>query len=61
MGGRDRGGWAGGWQGAQEGRDICIHIADWSSRVALVLENPSANARNSRDVGLIPGLGSSPG
>ena len=32
-----------------------------ASRVALVLKNPPANARDVRDVGLIPGLKRSPG
>ena len=29
----------------------------WASQVALVVKNPSANAGDARDVGLIPGLG----
>ena len=29
--------------------------------MALVVENPSANERETRDAGLIPGLGRSPG
>ena len=33
----------------------------WSSQVALVVKNPSANAGDLRDTGLIPGLGRSPG
>ena len=33
----------------------------WASQVALVLKNPPANAGDTRDMGLIPGLGSSPG
>ena len=53
--------WVAGWEGVQEGRDICIHIADLSSQVALVVKNLPANARDSRDVGLIPGSGRSPG
>ena len=32
-----------------------------ASRVALVVENPLANAEDVRDVGSIPGLGRSPG
>ena len=32
-----------------------------ASQVALVLKNPPANARDIGDVGLIPGLGRSPG
>ena len=31
-----------------------------ASQVALVVKNPSANAGDVRDVGLIPGLGRSP-
>ena len=52
--------WVAGWEGVQEARDICIHIADLSSQVALVVKNLPANARDSRDVGLIPGSGRSP-
>ena len=33
----------------------------WVSQVALVVKNPPANARDTRDVGSIPGLGRSPG
>ena len=33
----------------------------WASQVALVVKNPSANAGDVRDAGLIPGLGRSPG
>ena len=33
----------------------------WASRVVQVVKNPSAKAEDIRDVGLIPGLGSSPG
>ena len=29
----------------------------WASHVALVVKNPSANARDIRDAGSIPGLG----
>ena len=32
-----------------------------ASQVALVVKNPPANAGHMRDMGLIPGLGSSPG
>ena len=32
-----------------------------ASQVALVVKNPPANARDVRDVGLIPGLGRSSG
>ena len=31
------------------------------SHLALVIKNPPANAGSARDVGLIPGLGRSPG
>ena len=37
------------------------HVGWWSSQVALVVKNPSANAADLRDTGLIPGLGRSPG
>ena len=37
------------------------HVGWWSSQVALVVKNPSASAGDSRDMGLIPGLGRSPG
>ena len=33
----------------------------WDSQMALVVKNPHANAGDSRDVSLIPGLGRSPG
>ena len=33
----------------------------WTPQVALVVKNLSANAGDKRDVGLIPGLGRSPG
>ena len=33
----------------------------WASQVALVVKNPTANAGNIRDMGLIPGLGRSLG
>ena len=32
----------------------------WPSQVALVVKNPSANAGDMRDMGLIPGSGRSP-
>ena len=32
----------------------------WASQVAIVVKNPLANARDVRDVGLIPGSGRSP-
>ena len=33
----------------------------WASQVELVIKNLLANAENAGDVGLIPGLGRSPG
>ena len=33
----------------------------WASQGALVVKNPSANAGDTRDAGLIPGSGRSPG
>ena len=33
----------------------------WASQVVLLVKNPPANAGDVRDVGLIPGLGRSPG
>ena len=33
----------------------------WASQVALVVKNLPVNARDTRDPGLIPGLGRSPG
>ena len=36
-------------------------MAQGASRVALVVKNPPANAGDIRDMGLIPGLGRSPG
>ena len=33
----------------------------WASQVVSVVKNPPANARDVRDEGLIPGLGSSSG
>ena len=41
-----------------------IHLLitfNWASQVVLVIENPSASAGDIRHVGLIPGLGRSPG
>ena len=32
----------------------------WASQMALVVKNPTANARDIRDVGLIPGMRRSP-
>ena len=37
------------------------HANHWASQVVLVVENLSANAGDIRDLGLIPGLGRSPG
>ena len=36
-------------------------VTEWASRVVLVVKNPPANAGDLRDMGLIPGLGRSPG
>ena len=36
-------------------------VSMWPSQVALVVKNPSANAGDMRDMGLIPGSGRSPG
>ena len=36
-------------------------VTQWASRVVLVVKNPPANAGDLRDMGLIPGLGRSPG
>ena len=33
----------------------------WASQMALVVKNPPANAGGIKDMGLIPGLGRSPG
>ena len=33
----------------------------WASQVALVVENPPANAGDADDLGSVPGLGRSPG
>ena len=38
----------------------CVCIGG-TSQVALVVKNPPVNARLTRDAGLIPGLGRSPG
>ena len=37
------------------------NFTNWEKVLALVVKNPSANAEDARDVGLIPGLGRSPG
>ena len=34
---------------------------NWASQVAIVVKNPPANAGDTRGMGLIPGLGRSPG
>ena len=39
---------------------VSLHI-DWASQVPLVIKNPPANAGDLRDLGSIPGSGSSPG
>ena len=36
-------------------------VTKWASWVVLVVKNPPANAGDLRDMGLIPGLGRSPG
>ena len=38
---------------------VCMYT--WTSQVALVVKNPTADAGDVRDVGLIPGSGRSPG
>ena len=38
-----------------------IYTLFWASQVVLVVKNLPANAGDKRDVGLIPGLGRSPG
>ena len=40
--------------------NTCI-ILYWASQLALVVKNPDVNSRGIRDMGLIPGLGRSPG
>ena len=43
-------------------RSISFYVwAPWASQVALVVKNPTANTGDVRDMGLIPGLGRSPG
>ena len=37
------------------------YMNEWTSLVALVVKNPSANVGDIRDVGSIPGPGRSPG
>ena len=36
-------------------------LSAWASQVALAVKNPPANAEDTRDVGLIPRWGRSPG
>ena len=36
---------------------VNLYSKIWTSQVALVVKNPSANSGDLRDVGLIPGLG----
>ena len=38
-----------------------LEAHSWASQVVLVVKNPSANAEDTRDTGLIPGSGRSPG
>ena len=40
---------------------VSVHKGMFPFMVALVVKNPPANAGNTRDTGLIPGLGRSPG
>ena len=40
--------------------NLAENKTDWASQVELVVKNPPANEENSRDAGLIPGLGRSP-
>ena len=40
---------------------MCFYTSLWASQVALEVKNPPSNAGDIRDVGLIPGLGRSPG
>ena len=41
--------------------NILKYFMHWVSQVVLVVKNPSASAGDTRDVGLIPGSGRSPG
>ena len=41
--------------------DTKCNIYTWASQVALVVKNLPAHEGDARDVGLIPGLGRSPG
>ena len=38
-----------------------LQLSNWLHLCVLVVKNPSANAGDIRDAGLIPGLGRSPG
>ena len=38
-----------------------MYILSWASQVVLVIKNPPTNAGDRRDMGLISGLGLSPG
>ena len=38
-----------------------IYSTNWASQVAVVVKNTPTNAGDVREVGLIPGLGKSPG
>ena len=40
---------------------IYIYVYVWVSQVVLAVNNMPANAGDTRDVGLVPGLGRSPG
>ena len=40
---------------------VCVEYIVWASQVGLVVKNPSTNSGDIKDVGLIPGLGRSPG
>ena len=40
---------------------VCEEDWSWASQVAPVVKNPPANAGDIRDMGSIPGSGSSPG
>ena len=47
---------------ATNGQDLApLHRGLRASQVALVAKNPSANGRDKRDMGLIPGVGRAPG
>ena len=45
-----------------EVKQLCMHLlSKLASQVALVVNNPTANAGDMTEVGLIPGLGRYPG